>query len=206
MGRIVGHHIRHFKFLSRHYRPKGHDIGGVFGSLSESMWPTAFGLMVGIIALWFYRYLEGMLQTGDHEMESASLDLLNQLSRFRGRFSTEPEIGRVGEATRFGERPLAELTQDEKFWRRSMFLAGAAILFAWLVQVLRYFGHDALPFSSSVQAACVYVPFMLALSCLAVYPVWAKLLHRRSGGLVALGSAFCLCWSLAELILGVSIP
>jgi len=53
--------------------------------LSESMWPTELGLLVGLIALWSYEYLAGQLSALDQEMESASLELLNQLGRFRCR-------------------------------------------------------------------------------------------------------------------------
>ena len=174
--------------------------------LSESMWPTALGLLVGIIALWCYRYLESSLETLDQEMESASLELLNQLARFRGRFSAEPAIQRLSDGAMFGEKSLAELRQDEKFWRRCMFLTATALVMAWMAQVLRYFGHDSLPLYQSVQTACVFFPFLFGISCLPMYPVWTRLLRRRSGGLAALGSVFCLCWSLAELVLGVSLP
>jgi hypothetical protein len=87
-----------------------------------------------------------------------------------------------------------------------MFLTATALVVAWMAQVLRYFGHDSLPLYQSVQTACLFFPFLFGISCLPMYPVWTKLLHRRSGGLAALGSAFCMCWSLAELVLGVSLP
>jgi hypothetical protein len=174
--------------------------------LSESLWPTALGLLVGIIALWCYRYLESSLETLDQEMESASLELLNQLARFRGRFSAEPAIQRLSDGPMFDEKSLAELSQDEKFWRRCMFLTATALVMAWMAQVLRYFGDYSLPLYQSVQTACLFFPFLFGISCLPMYPVWTKLLHRRSGGLAALGSLFCLCWSLAELVLGVSLP
>jgi hypothetical protein len=164
--------------------------------LSESLWPTALGLAIGIVALWCYRYLEVRLQSLDHEMESASLDLLNQLSRLRGRFSAEPASKRVIDGPMFREESLAEITRDEKFQRRSMFLGGAAIVLAWLVQALRL----------SLEAAFLDVPLMFVISCLFTYPVWTKLLHRRSGGLAALASLFCLSWCLAELASGTSLP
>lgn len=164
--------------------------------LSESMWPTAFGLVVGIVALWCYRYLEGRLQTFDHEMESASLELLNQLSRFHGRFSAEPSVKGLTDGPMFGERPFAELSRDKKFGSRCIFLAGTALVLALFAQTLRL----------SVEATFLYVPLMFGISCLFVYPVWTKLLHRRSGGLAALGAALCFCWTLAELVSGVSFP
>jgi hypothetical protein len=166
---------------------KAAGMAAVTKRLSESMWPTAFGLMVGVVALWFYRFLEERLLTFEQEMESASLDLVNQLGRFRGRFSVEPAVKRPSDGPMFGERPLAELIRDEKFWRRCMLLAGSALVMAWFVQALRL----------SVEAAMAYVPSMFGISCLAMYPVWTRLLRRRSGGLAVLGAAFCLCWILA---------
>ncbi len=94
--------------------------------LSQSMWPTAFGLLVGIVALWCYRYLETRLQALDHEMEGASLELMNQLSRFSGRFTVTPTINRASDGPMFGEKSLAELSRDERFWRRCMFLTATA--------------------------------------------------------------------------------
>ena len=162
--------------------------------------------MVGITALWCYRYLDGRLQTLDREIENASLELLNHLSRFRGGFPAERPVRQISDGRMFGEKPLAELSRDEKFRRHCMFLTGAVLVTAWFAQVLRYFGHDSLHLYSSVQAALAHVPLMFVVSCLAVYPVWTRILHRRSGGLMALGSLFCCCWSLVELVFGVSLP
>jgi hypothetical protein len=180
-------------------------MAAVCEGLSESMWPTAFGLLVGIVALWCYRYLETRLQTLDHEMETASLELLNQLSRFSGRFAVTPAISSASDGLMFGEKSLAELNRDERSWRNCMLLTTAAVALAWLVQLLRYFQYS-LSLYSSVQTVCLCIPCMFGISCLLMYPVWTRLLRRRSGGLAALGSTFCLCWSLAELVLGVSLP
>ena len=101
----------------------GQSRRAILWNISQSMWPTAFGLAVGIVALWCYRYLEGRLQILDHEMEGASLELLNQLSRFRGRFSAEPSAKALSDGPMFGERPLAELSRDEKL-RESVQISG----------------------------------------------------------------------------------
>ncbi len=164
----------------------------IFENLSISLWPTAFGLLVGVVSLWFYRYLLGRLDTINLEMENATLDLRNQLSRFPGRVTAGCAIdGRM-----FGEQPPDEVTRGEKFQRRCLFLAGTALLVAWLVQVL----------SSGELVPWVHLPLKFVVSCLAAYPVWVKLLRRRPGGLVALAAIFCLCWSVAELVLGTRLP
>lgn len=56
----------------------------VFKGLSTAMCFTALGLLVGLVALWSYEYLAARLRSLDLEMENASKELLNQLSRFPG--------------------------------------------------------------------------------------------------------------------------
>ncbi len=160
--------------------------------LSRSLWPTALGLLVGLMSLWFYGCLSGRLDTIDLEMENASVDLLNQLSRLPARFALAPTI----DGPMFGEQPLDELKRDDKFERRCRYIAAPALLAAWLAQVVR--SGDLVPW--------VHLPLMFVVSSLASYPVWAKFLCRRPGGLVALASIICLCWSVAELVLGRHLP
>jgi hypothetical protein len=117
-------------------------VAAIYGNLARSLWPTALGLLVGLMSLFCFESLAERLRTLEQEMENASLELLNQLSRFRGKFTAGPAINRPIDLPLFGERSLDEL----------------------------------------------------------------QLLRRRPGGLAALAAAFCLCWSLAELLLGVHLP
>jgi hypothetical protein len=166
------------------------------------MWFTAFGLFVGLVSLWFYRYLTDRLRTFDLEMENASLELLNQLSHFPGRFAIAPGT----DSRMFGEEPLDQVRRDEKFQRRCMFLAGTALVAAWFAQASCYFLFDAVPWFPAALAPWIHLPIIFAISYIPAYPVWVKLLRRRPGGLVALASIFCLCWSAAELVLGRHLP
>jgi biopolymer transport protein TolQ len=50
-------------------------------SLSESLAPTALGLLVAVIAFCFYRYLLARLEDFDFEMKNASLELTDVLAR-----------------------------------------------------------------------------------------------------------------------------
>lgn len=154
-----------------------------FKLLSESLWPTALGILVGLIAFWSYHYLTGRLQSLDLEMESASSDLLNQLSRFPGRFRLSPTV----DAPRFGEVPIAQVEREAKNARWLRSIACVAIVGAL------FLGGP-------------HVAFLLGISCLFAYPLWVKFLHRERGGLVLLGSLVCLCWSGLELLLGQSLP
>src|SRR5580658_4400020 len=52
-----------------------------FGLRSQALVPTAFGLLVALVALWCYKYLLSDLEALDSEMERASLELVNHLGR-----------------------------------------------------------------------------------------------------------------------------
>ncbi len=54
-------------------------LGIIAGGLSDSMAPTLIGLAVGILALWFHRYLNSQMETFDREMKDATIDLRNRL-------------------------------------------------------------------------------------------------------------------------------
>jgi hypothetical protein len=174
--------------------------------LSEAMWPTVLGLLVGVIAFWSYDFVTGRLRTLDQEMENASLELLNQLSRFARRFTPEPEISSARDRTMFGEKTFDQLSRDEKSLRRSILVTGTGFLLAWCALAVRYFAHESISLSSAVGWGFVYVILMFGISYFPAYPVWVKVLRRRPGGLAALGSMVCLCWTVAELVLGGPIP
>jgi MotA/TolQ/ExbB proton channel family len=173
---------------------RGRILAFVFDQFATSMWFTAFGLAVGLMSLWFYRYFTARLHSFDIEMENASLDLLNHLSRIPGPFTFALPAGRM-----FGEESLDEVHRDEKFLRRSRYLTGTMLFVAWCAQVLLYVEFDWL-------ASYVRVPIMFGLSCLAAYPLWVKLLRRRPGGMLALASIICAGWSIAELLMGRHLP
>jgi biopolymer transport protein ExbB/TolQ len=46
--------------------PRDAIMAAVTKGLSESLWPMAFGLLVGLVSLWFYEYLTDRLRTIDH--------------------------------------------------------------------------------------------------------------------------------------------
>ena len=63
-------------------------MAAMASDLSDSLVPTAIGLLVGLSSLLCYRYLASRLEISDREMEGASLELVNQLS-LRGRLPRE---------------------------------------------------------------------------------------------------------------------
>jgi hypothetical protein len=175
-------------------------------SLSESLWPTAIGLLAGLGSLLIYRYLADRLRTFDQEMENASLGLVDQLRRQRGPFVFEAATEPLGDRPMFGEKTLSELRRDQKFLQRSIILAGVGLLVAWCAQAVVSFYDDFLPLASIARGASVHIVLLFSFSFLPTYPIWVKLMHRRRGARVALASAFCLCWSVAELLVGGHLP
>lgn len=171
--------------------------------LSRSIWPTALGLLVGLLSLSFYKYLNTTLQTFDREMKCASLDLVNQLTRHHGRWTAGPPMKPARSGPIFGAEPVAELTLDLRLSLGSMLFTGAAVFIAWGLQVLRYFEHDYLPLASAPWAACKYVLFVFGVSCIPAYVVAGRILRRGLGVTAVLVAASCLVWCSVQLILSV---
>jgi hypothetical protein len=131
-------------------------------------------------------------------MESASLDLLNQLGRFPACFATDSAIKSGGAHPMFGELPIEDVRREERYLRHRYFTVGVALVLTWFVQAARYFPR--------LGAATFYVLITFGVCCFFLYPIWTKFLNRRPGALIAIGSALCLFWSIAELVLGEHLP
>ena len=186
--------------------PRSFGLATLFKGLSAAMWFTALGLLVGLVALWSYEYLAGRLRCLDAEMENASKELLNHLGRFQGRFEVAPRTGQARDNPMFGELAFEDVQREEKYFRLCYFLTGVTLALAWFFQASRYFLDSSFYLSSALWAACFGVPITFAISCFVLYPIWSNVLHRRPGRLIALGSTLCLCWSVAEFVLGRHLP
>jgi hypothetical protein len=191
-------------------------LAATAAALSRSIWPTALGLLSGLISLWFYRYLSGRMESIDTEMASASLDLANQLTRYRGHFE-RAAIDSLIELPTFGVAPeadsarrpswfvplfekyVADVGQDLRSWLRSVVLSFAALVLIWCTRVAEYFFYESTPFHSAALTASVYVLIMFGISCF--YAVF----YRRSGGALVLGSVLCLLVSLIELAFSIHL-
>lgn len=186
-------------------------LAATVDGLSRSMWPTAMGLVSGLISLWSYRYLTGQLGSIDLEMSNASLGLVNQLTGYRGHFEIAT-INRPIELPSFGVGPVAGSTglqswagrlfdkhvagagQDLKSWLRSIALAFSALVLMWCARVAVYFFYESTPFHAASGTASVDVLILFGISC--AYAVS----YRRSAGALLLGSVLCLCLTLIELV------
>jgi biopolymer transport protein ExbB/TolQ len=60
--------------------PRSFCMGIVADGLSDALARAALGLLVGIFALWCYRYLSGQLEQLDVEMRSITLELARVVS------------------------------------------------------------------------------------------------------------------------------
>ena len=76
LGTVVG---MHYSFPSLGAE-KTTAMAIYFDLLSQALAPCAFGVMVAVVTMGFYRYLQTKLDTFDMEMETASLQLVNTLS------------------------------------------------------------------------------------------------------------------------------
>ncbi|HEY4360515.1 MAG TPA: MotA/TolQ/ExbB proton channel family protein [Bryobacteraceae bacterium] len=176
-------------------------LAAVEERLSWSLWPTGVGLVVGLIALVFHRYLSGRLKKMDREMDSASLELINLLVLSRGRFTLAAESdGPVLDGPMFGQKAWADAKSDQKWlpWFRA--ITCLALASAWSLDVARNYADYSYSLASLALNACVWVLFTFGCSCLLAWPVWSKLMRRRPGGLAMLGSVICVCWNLAEFV------
>jgi hypothetical protein len=178
-------------------------------ALSRSIWPTALGLLSGLISFWFYRYFSGRLESIDREMSNASLGLLNQLILYREHFKTStidrpiglPSFGvRARKDSRLQawwerlfDKYVADAGQDLRSWLRSGALAFTVFTVIWCTRVAVYFFYESTPFHSAAASANIYLLITFGISCF--YAVF----YRRSGGALVLGSVLCLCLNLIEL-------
>jgi hypothetical protein len=175
-------------------------------NLSQSIWPTALGLLIGVLSHFFYSYLNGRLQLMNADLEKASHDLVDYLRQYRGSFILERPPEPTSVQPMFGEEPIDLLTQDAISWRWSIFVAGFLLCASWFIHSIRYFSDYSLTLPSVGITAFTYVLFTFGLSFFLAYPIWVALLRRRRGGLLALSAGICACWSAAKLIWGDRLP
>ncbi|HYL77593.1 MAG TPA: hypothetical protein VEU96_25490 [Bryobacteraceae bacterium] len=138
-------------------------------------------------------------------MKNATLELLNLLIVCPVGFAPASRNNFVNESPIFRDEIGDELRDDRRPWYRSSLMVAALLFVTWCVQIARYFANYELPLESVALTACMRVILTFAISWFVAYPAWVKLMHRTSGGLAALASLSCLCWTLAELFFRVHL-
>lgn len=167
--------------------------------ISRACVPTALGLLVGLQSFWAYSYLRDRLADFDREMADAPLSLVNQLALHFGRLRPANPIEGVSHSLPYLEAYSLGLGADRKYERRTALIALMLVLVAWCVQVVAYFGLDAVPLNSAMSAGVRSVVVTFCCSCLPAYAVWVGLLHRKTTGVALIAAALCLSWCAAGL-------
>ena len=169
-----------------------------FGDLSQACVSTGLGLLVAVPTLWFYKYLTAGVERFDREMENASIEIVNLLT-LRPMYAA-PASGPIPapQPPIFRDHIGDELRDAPRPWHRSSAAVAVMLLASWYVRSSRYFAED-LPLESAATWGAVFVVFTFTVSWFLAYPAWVKVLRRSPGGLAAMASFACLCWSLAEL-------
>jgi len=170
-----------------------------FRLLADAYVPAALGLLVGVLSLWFYKYMSGRLENLDLEMESAALDLPNLLIRCPVGCASTARVSFVNHAPIFRDEVGSELLDDHRPWYRSSLMVQVLLFVSWCVQFVRSFDdYEASLVSISLTSSFCVISYF-TFSWFVVYPAWIKLLRRAPGGLATLTSMCCLAWSLAKL-------
>jgi hypothetical protein len=178
-------------------------VAAVAEGLSRACLPTALGLLIGIQSLWCYRYFRDRLSEFDHEMEDASLKLVNQLTLQLRHISPAGAIEPIGQSIPYLETYSVIAGEDRRCWRRSSLAAVALLAVAWCIQVVGYIDYDSLPLDLAIPTAFRSVLITFCCSCLPAYAAWVDLLHRKSSGLALVAAALCLSWCAAGLLFPV---
>jgi hypothetical protein len=178
-------------------------MAAVAEGLSRACLPAALGLLVGLQSLWCYRYFRDRLVEFDHEMENASLRLVNQLTLQLGRLSPAGPPEPINRSLPYLEAYSVIAGEDRRCRRHSALAAVALLAVAWCIQMVGYFDYDALPLDSAMRTAFRSVLIIFCCSCLPAYAVWVDLLHRKSAGLALVAATLCLSWCAAGLLFPV---
>jgi hypothetical protein len=64
---------------------------------------------------------------------------------------------------------------------------------------------ERIAFDLAVRAGGWHVLFLFGLGCLPAQFVWSRARRRRRGHVVLLAAGLCLCWCVAELLVGAHL-
>lgn len=197
LGTVDGLLLRSFTRLGGE---KSRALANLNEHLSVSLYYTALGLVVALIALWFYRYLTARLAIMDHEMEDATAGLVHSLAALRGRMMPNPQRAQADAIPNF----CTGMASQSWTWTHPRLVSGGLLAVAWFLQTRR-FASLYFPLGLADLAGCLYVACLFAAFSIPAYFAWVKLLDRRPGGLPLIASALSLTWCLAEAILDVHL-
>jgi hypothetical protein len=161
---------------------------------------SAFGILIGVQALWAYRYFRGRLAEFDGEMAMAAPGLINSLVPHLDRLRSRVPNQKLGDSLPY----LAAYSSDVDAYRRyRLFTTLGLLLVPWSMQVvvgLRSFEFDAMWFIGLVLASLWSPIIVFCCWCLPVYAVWVDLLHRKPRDVAPIAAALALVWRIAGLM------
>ena len=175
--------------------------------LSDSLWPTAFGLCIGIVAYMFHRFLLFQLGVIDHEMASTSARLTVELRRWGHLLRSASRASAPAEM--FGVQPLEQADRDEwlrqyererKLQQRLNRVAAVALSVALILNATSSYFVDILTPLGAVVASLFRIAFHLVVCAAFLYPIWAWPMNRKPGALLVLSSVLAFCWAIIDFL------
>ena len=173
--------------------------------LSHSLWPTAFGLCVGVVAYMIYCSLTVQIGALDREMASTSARLAVELRRWGHILQSESDSTRSSRM--FGAEPLQQTERHEwlrrheregQLQQRFNRVAGVALAVALILSGTRSFFVDLLNPLGAVVASLFLNAFHLAVCGAFLYPIWVWPLKRKPGALLMLSAILACCWAIVD--------
>jgi hypothetical protein len=128
----------------------------IAGRISRACVPSAFGILIGIHALWAYRYLRGRLADFDGEMETTSLGLINSLVPHLDRLRSRAPIQELSDSLPYLAAYSPDLDAHRKYRLFTTLTTVGLLLLPWSMQValrLRSVEFDAMPLSDLILAS-----------------------------------------------------
>jgi len=168
--------------------------------ISRACVPSAFGILIGVQALWAYRYLLGRLAEFDSEMAITSLGLINSLAPHAGRLRSHASIQELSDSLPYLEAYSADSDAHTRYRLLTTLTTLGLLLVPWCAQVafrLRSVEFDAMPLTDLIVTSLWSPILMFICSCLPVYAVWVDLLHRRPRGVAPIAAALAVAWRIA---------
>ena len=173
------------------------------GRISRACVPSAFGILIGIHALWGYRYLRGRLAEADDEMATTSLGLINSLAPHLDCLRSRAPIQELGDSLPYLAAYCPALDAHSRHRLLTTLTTVGLILVLWSMQVatyLRSVEFDAMPFGGLIVASLWPPMLMFGCSFVSLYAVWVDLLHRKPRGVAPIAAALALVWRIAGSI------
>ena len=153
--------------------------------------PTAFGILVGVQALWVHRHLRERLADFDREMAATSLSLINSLLPHLRRVGSGPSIPEIRNELSFLDSYPHNFDSSRRSQLCSAILTSLLLLAVWRLEIAVHL---------EILSGFRSLAMMFFCSCLAVYAVWVDLLHRKPGAVAPIAAALSLAWCIAGFV------